>query len=138
MNQSTTPEPAQHNAGTQLEELIESMRAERAEHMAQVERLDETAKRFNIVLDPDAKQRGGPRKKFDQTAAESVLGLIRGSKEKTPVSKSTINKHWKDEGRAAQPDNILASLVKEGLLKKVTVEGERAASYALTQKGIKG
>lgn len=74
--------------------------------------------------------RKGKRKQFKTTAADSVLGFIksRGSKGATSAE---IGKHWKAEGRAAQPFITLGQLVKARKLKKQQIKDGRGSRYTV-------
>jgi hypothetical protein len=65
------------------------------------------------------------RKKYDQTAEQFVLGLV---KDKGAVS-SGINKAWKAAGRTGRADNTLNKMLKAGKLKRQKIVGTKGSMY---------
>jgi hypothetical protein len=65
---------------------------------------------------------------FSQTGDQMILGLLAGGKALTTAE---INEAWKKDGRGGTADNTLTRLVKDGKLKRESVEGQRGSRYRL-------
>jgi len=82
-----------------------------------------------------AKKAAGPakpkaarkRKKYDQTAEQFILGLVKG---KGAIS-SAINKAWQLAGRTGRADNTLNKMLKAGKLKREKIQGAKGSTYTV-------
>ena len=70
---------------------------------------------------------GRKRKKYDQTAEQFVLGLVKG---KGAIS-SAINKVWQAAGRTGRADNTLNKMLKAGKLKREKIQGAKGSTYTV-------
>jgi hypothetical protein len=80
---------------------------------------------------PSAPKAKAPRKKrrtFRQTADQMILGLLKGGKSLTTAE---IRDARKKQGRGGSADNALSKLVKDGKIKRKTIEGQRGSRYAI-------
>jgi hypothetical protein len=68
------------------------------------------------------------RRRFEQTADEFVLSLLRTRKN---LVTSEINAAWKKSGRGNTADNTLGKLVKEKKVKRAPVKDGRGSAYTL-------
>jgi len=66
----------------------------------------------------------GGRGKFSISGEQSILDFVRGAGKPNVAE---VNTHWTNEGRKATADTTVSKLVKKGLLKRVTVDGERGS-----------
>ncbi len=67
------------------------------------------------------------RRRFDQTAAEFLLGLLKGRK----LTTAEVNAAWKKAGRGGKADVTLMQLVKAKKLKRAKVKGGRGSRYGV-------
>ncbi len=75
-----------------------------------------------------AKAKGArKRKKYDQTAEQFVLGLVKDKGD----SSSDINKAWKAAGRTGRADNTLNKMLKAGKLKRQKIVGTKGSMYTV-------
>jgi hypothetical protein len=70
----------------------------------------------------------GPVPKFDQTAKQFIISLVKSRKATTT---GQINVAWKKAGRGGKADNTLSLMVKAGTLKRKNLLDERGSRYAL-------
>jgi hypothetical protein len=77
---------------------------------------------------PKTKAPQKKRKTFRQTAQQMILGLLKAGKTLTAAE---IGDAWKKQGRGGKADNTLTTLVKDGKLKRISVEGQRGSRYSL-------
>ncbi len=68
------------------------------------------------------------RHKYAQTGEEFIMDLFSG---KESMTVGEIIDAWVKAGRGGKPDNYLTKLVKDGKLKRISVEGQRASRYSL-------
>lgn len=133
---------------SEIKRLLNELAAKRAEHEAAIAEIDETLASLGLNVPqagasrrgrkpgvkgakrgpkPGSKREGGRRRgKFEKSGEESVLEFVRSFG--TPNAKE-VNEHWSKEGRAGKADNALGKLVKNGLLKRIEVKGERGSRY---------
>jgi hypothetical protein len=76
----------------------------------------------------DAKPKPRKRGTFSQTADQMILRLLAGG---NALATAEINAAWKKEGRGGTADNTLTRLVKEGKVKRESVEGQRGSKHSL-------
>lgn len=72
------------------------------------------------------KAAGKRRKRYDQTADEFVLGLLKGK----TLTTAELNAAWDKAGRGGKVDNVLTKLVKSGQVKRSKLDGQ-GSNYAL-------
>lgn len=65
------------------------------------------------------------RKKYDVTAEQFVLDLVKGGGATT----AEINKAWAQAGRTGRADNTLNKMLKAGKLKRENLKGQRGSKY---------
>jgi len=65
------------------------------------------------------------RKKYDQTAEQIVLGLVKGK----GATSAEINRAWKSAGRKGRADNTLNKMLKDGKLKRQKIKGAKGSNY---------
>lgn len=72
-----------------------------------------------------------PRKyrKLELTAAQFILQFLRTQGSSTTLE---INHAWKAEGRGGVANNTLGRLLKEGLILREELEGQRGSRYSLS------
>jgi len=76
-----------------------------------------------------AKPKGArKRKKYDQTAEQFVLGLV---KVKGAIS-SAINQAWQAAGRTGRADNTLNKMLNAGKLKREKIQGTKGSMYTVS------
>jgi len=134
------------NPVAEIKRLLSELAAKRAEHEAAIAEIDETLASLGLGgaasarrgrkpgstgakrgPKPGSKRGGGRRRgKFSISGEQSVLEFVKSAG--TPNAKE-VNEHWTKEGRAGKADNALGKLVKQGLLKRVEVKGERGSRY---------
>ena len=89
---------------------------------------EKAAKKTAKKAPAPAKAKGArKRKKYDQTAEQFVLALV---KDKGAVS-SDINKAWKAAGRTGRADNTLNKMLKAAKLKRQKIVGTKGSMYTV-------
>jgi DNA-binding transcriptional regulator YiaG len=73
-----------------------------------------------------AKGRRGKRGTFGQTAQEMILGLLKANRTLTTAQ---INAAWKQAGRKGTADVTLGGMVKDRMLKRTKIKGQRGSEY---------
>jgi len=88
----------------------------------------EALKRLELLGGSKASRRGkaGQRSKYDQTASELIISLLRSRKATTTRQ---INAAWKRSGRKGIAAYDLSTMVKAGKLKRKPLKGERGSEY---------
>jgi len=122
------------STANELMELIDKLKAERAEYVAKIEDIDATFTRLGTAIPGSAPatssrgpKPGTKRKSFDKTGDQSVLEFI---KDNPNAASAEINEHWQEEGRGGRADNTLTKLVKAGKLKRTPIPGQaRGGTY---------
>lgn len=66
------------------------------------------------------------RKRYDQTADEFVLGLLKGK----TLTTAQLNAAWDKAGRGGKVDNVLTKVVKSGQVKRSKLDGQ-GSNYSL-------
>jgi len=69
-------------------------------------------------------------RKFARTGEEAILDLVR---ERTTATTAEINRHWRAEGRRGLGNNAIGRLLKDGLLLREAVAGQRGSRYRLAE-----
>jgi DNA-binding transcriptional regulator YiaG len=77
--------------------------------------------------------KGGTRGKFNQTAEQMILSLLKGTKS---LTRQDFNAAWKKEGRAGTSDVTLGLMVKAKKLKRTKVKGQRGTEYCMIRPAI--
>lgn len=131
----------------ELKQLIAKLQAERAEHHAAIEQIDEMFSQLGMSS-PSSVGRGRPRGRgrkavapaastggkrrrrkrgsFPISGEESVINFV---KSKGSPTTAEINAHWQREGRKGKADNTLTKLTKSGRLRRINEKGVRGSRY---------
>jgi len=134
---------------------IERLLAERKIHSDALARIDATLGQVGELLNvPAPKRRGRPpknaaallpaayaapaaasgkvgrrkRRRFAMSGNESILKFVR--EHRNPTTKD-IKTHWDSEDRGGKVDNALSKLVKDGVLNRNPIPGERGSRYSI-------
>jgi hypothetical protein len=124
-----------------FERTISQLIAKREEHARGLAEIDALCNKYGIKLNgaksatastprsaTGSRTKRRKRQRFDQTAEEFVLSLLKGGKGMTTAE---VNAHWKKSGRGGVADNALGSLVKARKLKRVPVNEGRGSNYSV-------
>ena len=128
---------------TELARLIQQLQAERRQYEQAIVEIDATFARYGIAPG-SALARRGPgrpkgspgattapkrrkRKKYAETADQSILSLLKGNRKLTT---GEINAAWKQAGRGGTADVTLMQMVKAGTLRREKVEGVKGSKYS--------
>lgn len=124
-----------------LADLIDKMQVQRKEHLAAVAQIDALFERFGIHA-PERRRGRKPaamtgtvapagrrhRRKFKVSGNDLILAFV---KERGKAVTSEITEHWRRNKRSGKADNPLSVMVKNGLLKRKKMAGERGSTYSL-------
>ena len=142
------------SAAKELATLINTLQAERQEHVDTIANIDATFEQFGIVAAP-AKRLGRPRKatkaakpampmaaakpakpargkrrKFPVSGLDSILAFVKSAGKKG-VATAEIVKYWKAEGRSGDGYTALGELVTAKKLKREKIEGAQGSRYTV-------
>jgi hypothetical protein len=147
--------PRESAAAKELATLINTLQAERQEHVDAIAQIDATFEQFGII--PSAKKRlGRPRKTvitagpalpeaaaapakkgtrkarrhFPVSGLDSVLAFVSKAGKKGATGAEII-KHWKSDGRSGNGYKTLGELVKAKKLKREKIEGAQGSRYTV-------
>jgi len=123
----------------QITEIVQGLRRQRQEHVDAIAEIDRTFKQMGIEADQtparkqsskkaSGKSRGKrrKRKKFDQTAEQFVLDLLKNGEKLTTAE---INVAWREAGRSGDASNTLTKLANAGQVDRENIEGSRGSVY---------
>ena len=147
--------PKESATANQLATLINTLQAERQEHVDAIAQIDATFEQFGII--PSAKKRlGRPRKTvitagpalpeaaaapakkgtrkarrhFPVSGLDSILAFVKTAGKKG-VTTAEIVKYWKAEGRSGDGYTTLGELVTAKKLKREKIEGAQGSRYTV-------
>ena len=122
-----------------LSKMIAGLRAQRADLVDRLARIDFTFNELGITSDGPSRKPGrkagkpgpkpGRRRKRGSFAVSGDTSVLNFVKRHGKPNAAEVNKHWQSEGRGGKADNTLSRLVKQKQLKRVEVKGERGSRY---------
>lgn len=127
------------STASELMDLLDQLKTERAEYVAKIEEIDATFERLGAAIPGSTPEAASPgpgrpkgtsgrkRQRFEKTGEQSVLDYI---VENPGAASADINEHWSGEGRGGRADNTLTKLVKNGKIKRTPIPGQaRGGTY---------
>jgi len=132
---------------TQLADHIQTLLAQRKDHVDAIAAIDETLAGVGAALTgtvapkaraaavkvvakaPAVGKRRRGRGNFALSAEESILAFVKANKNPTTQE---INQHFKGEGRSSTADNALSKMTRENRLKRTPLgKGIRGSRYTV-------